>query len=92
MKVLFTDNVETDLDVTNRAWGEIVDIMLHPDEPPPSNEPTVYLKYVPSYILVKLNCTRASQLDRLDKSVIPVEVATATMKIEVQKGAGKVVT
>jgi len=50
------------------------------------------LKYVPSYILVKLNRTRASQLDRLDESVIPVEVATTTMKIKVQTGAGKVVT
>jgi hypothetical protein len=57
MKVLVTDNVETDLDVTNGAWGEIFDIILHPDKPPPSDKPTVYLKYVPSYILVKLNRT-----------------------------------
>ena len=92
MKVLVTDNVETDLDVTNGARGEIVDIILHPDEPPPRDEPIVYLKYVPSYILVKLNRTRASQLDGLDESVIPVEVATTTMKIKVETEAGRVVT
>jgi len=82
MKVLVTDKVETDLEVTNGARGEI-DIILHPDEPTPGDEPTVYLKYMPSYILAKLNRTRASQLDGLDKSVIPVEVATTTMNIKV---------
>jgi hypothetical protein len=60
IKVLVTDNVETDLDVTNRVRGEIVDIILHPDKSPPSNKPTVYLKYVLSYVLVKLNHTGAS--------------------------------
>ena len=32
MKVMVTDNVETDLDITNGARGEIVGIVLHPDE------------------------------------------------------------
>ena len=90
MKILVTDNVEMDLDVTNGAQGEIVNIILQPDEPPPGDKPTIYLKYVPSYILVKLNRTWASQLDRLDESAIPVEVATTTMKLKVQTGAGKV--
>ena len=83
MKFLVTDHVKTDLDVTNGVWGQIVDIILHPNMPPPSVKPTVYLKYMPSYILVKLNCIWASQLDRLDESVIPVEVATTTMKMKV---------
>ena len=34
MKVMVTQNVETDLDITNGARGKIVDIVLHPDEPP----------------------------------------------------------
>ena len=89
---LVINNVKTDLDVTNGAWREIVNIILDPDEPPHGDKPTVYLKYVPSYILVKLNCTWASQLDGLDESVIPVEVTTTIMKIKVQTEAGKVVT
>ena len=61
MKVLVTDNIETDLDVTNGAQGEIVDIILHPNELPiDENEPVVYLQYIPAYILVKLSHTRAS--------------------------------
>jgi hypothetical protein len=32
MKVMVTSNIKTDLDVTNGAHGEIVDIILHPDE------------------------------------------------------------
>ena len=58
MKVLVTDNIKTDLDVTNGAQGEIADIILHPDEPPISDsDPVVYLQYVPAYILVKLSRT-----------------------------------
>lgn len=30
---MVTNNVETDLDITNGARGEIMDIVLHPDEP-----------------------------------------------------------
>ena len=54
MKVMVTANIETDLDVTNGARGEIVDIILHPDEPPLGDDSIVTLKYLPSYILVKM--------------------------------------
>ena len=84
MKVLVTDNVEMDLNVTNGARGRIVDIMLHPEEPAIGNEPIVWLKYIPAYILVKLAHTQASRLEGLDKAVIPVEVASTTMQITVQ--------
>ncbi|KIL59325.1 hypothetical protein M378DRAFT_59006, partial [Amanita muscaria Koide BX008] len=59
MKILVTDNVETDLDVTNGARGVIEDIILHPDEPAIGDSPLVNLKYLPAYILVKLCRTRA---------------------------------
>lgn len=92
MKVMVTDNVKTDLDVTNGTWGEIVDIILHPDEPPISNDPVVHLKYLPAYLLVKLACTQASQLKGLDKAVIPIEPAMMTMGISVPTPNCKVVT
>jgi hypothetical protein len=78
MKVMVTENVETDLDLTNGARGEIVSIVLHPDEPPPGDESVVTLKHLPAYVLIKLSWTRAMQLDGLDKNVIPVEMATRT--------------
>jgi hypothetical protein len=59
MKVMVTSNIETDLDVTNGARGEIVDIILHHNEPPLGDDPIVTLQHLPLYILVKLKQTRA---------------------------------
>ncbi|OCH93887.1 hypothetical protein OBBRIDRAFT_711095, partial [Obba rivulosa] len=60
MKVMVTANVTMDLDITNGAHGEVVDIVLDPREPPaPEGQTTVHLKYPPVYILVKLARTRA---------------------------------
>ena len=64
MKVLVTENIEIDLDLTNGTRGEIVDIVLHPDEPPIGNTPVVHLKvhltgkYMSTYIPVKLSRIR----------------------------------
>ena len=88
---MITVNIETDLDVMNGARGKIVDI-LHPDEPPLSNEPIVTLKHFPSYILVKIQRTHASQLDGLSKGIIPVEVATCNLQIKVHSNGGKYIT
>ena len=89
MKVMVTENVETGLDITNGARGEIVDIILDPNKPPISNDPIVTLKHLPTYILVKMARTRATQLEGLDKNVIPVQVATHNFQIKVQQVSGK---
>ena len=89
MEVMVTQNVETGLDVTNGARGEIVYMVLHPDEPAIGDEPLVRLKYLPNYILVKLNRTRATQLDVHEASVIPVEVSTKMFRINIQGPDGK---
>jgi ATP-dependent exoDNAse (exonuclease V) alpha subunit len=88
MKVMVTDNIETDLDITNGARGEIVDIILHPDEPPIGNSPVVHLQYVPSYVLVKLTRTRAAPLEGLQENVIPIEPAITTYRIKIQQDKG----
>ena len=54
MRVMVTENVETDLDITNGACGEIVGIVLHEEEPPLAQGAVVKLRYLPAYILVKL--------------------------------------
>ena len=77
MKVMVTENVETDLDITNGARGTIIDIMLSPDEPVVSDlHATIKLQQLLVCILVKLNRTWATQLDGLEGSTIPVEPAT----------------
>ena len=91
MKVMVTENVKTDLDVTNGARGEIVDIILDPDEPPISNEPVITLKRLPAYILVKMAHTRAMQLEGLKEGVIPVQVALHNFQIKVRQVGGKYV-
>ena len=92
MKVMVTSNIETDLDVMNGARGEIVDIILHPDEPPLGDDPIVTLQHLPSYILVKLKRTRVERLEGLDEGVIPVEVATRSFQIKVRTSNSKYTT
>lgn len=86
MRVMVTQNVQTDLDITNGARGEIVDIVLHPDEPPfDTEERVVTLKYLPVYVLVKLSRTKATRLEGLEDCVIPVEPVSQTFQIKVDK-------
>ena len=72
MKVMVTENLETDLDITNGARGTITDIVLHPKEPPLPDTPIVRLMHLPSYILIKLNRTKASPLPGLETSMVPL--------------------
>src|SRR5271170_6891262 len=46
MRVMVTRNIETDLDITNGARGEITEIVLHPDEPLIGKQAVVELKYL----------------------------------------------
>ncbi|TFY81855.1 hypothetical protein EWM64_g2158 [Hericium alpestre] len=83
MNVMVTTNVETDLDVTNGARGDVVGIVLHPEEPAFGDEPIVHLKHLPIYILVKMRRTRATRLAGLDESVIPIEPGVQTFQIKI---------
>ena len=89
MKVMVTQNLITDLDITNGARATIVDIWLHPDEPAITDvQPILKLKHLPVCILVKLHHTRTSQLKGLEESVIPVEPTTQTYRITCQGTEG----
>ena len=93
MKVMVTQNIETDLDITNGAWGTIVDIWLHTDKSPISRqEPLIKLKYLPVCILVKLDRTRATRLKDLEESVIPVEPTCQPYHINSRTAEGTFVT
>ncbi len=89
MQVLVTDNIETDLDLTNGARGEIIDIILHPDEPLPGDDAITELQYLPLYLLVKMTRTRASRLEGLEEGVIPVEPKQTSMRITFKTGPMK---
>lgn len=89
MKVMVTQNVETDLDITNGARRTVVDFLLHPQEPTLTvEEGVVHLKHMPPYILVQLSRTRTSQLPGLQVAVIPVEPVCKTYSIRYTSTTG----
>ena len=92
MKVMVTVNLETDLDMTNGARVSIVGIMLNPKGPPLPNTPIVRLKFLPSYILVKMDRTQTSQLRGWAEGVIPITPVIQYYRIQVKNAPGKYVT
>ena len=92
MKVMVTQNVQTDLDITNGACGTVIDIMLSPDEPPTTaTQNVIKPKGLPVCILVKLDHTQVSQLKDLDEGVIPVEPVCKTIQIKATSTEGKII-
>ena len=72
MKVMVTQNIETDLDLTNGARDKIVVIVL--------NEPVIdekksliKLEKMLLYFLMKLECTPVRPLSGLPQNVIPIQ-------------------
>ena len=92
MKVMVTNNLQTDLDIMNSAHGVITDIILDPDEPEPGDDPVITLKYLPACILIKLSRTRAGQLPGLESGVIPIQRVSCAMQIKVGKDKTRTVT
>ena len=85
MKVMVTNNIATDLDITNGARGTIVDIFLNPEELPLEDGAIISLKHLPQCVLLKLNRTRAARLKGLDDGVIPIFPAKCSMQITLGK-------
>lgn len=82
MKVMMTWNTQTEIDLANGARGEIVDIVLHPDEPEyDRSQREVDLRYPPLYVLVKFERTRASQLLGLAEKVLPIRPWTFAQQL-----------
>ncbi|KAJ3559330.1 hypothetical protein NM688_g415 [Phlebia brevispora] len=84
MKVMVTLNIHTDIDITNGARGEVVDIILQPEESASLDAQTVILSTPPAYVLVRLERTRLPALPGLEPSVIPIE--PVSMKFPIQVG------
>jgi hypothetical protein len=71
-QVMVTFNIDTDIDVANGTRAVVENIVLDPDEPPFGTQQYVYLKFMPLYILVRLEQTRACTLQGLVENVIPI--------------------
>jgi ATP-dependent exoDNAse (exonuclease V) alpha subunit len=84
MRVLVTENIEKELDLTNGTRGEVVDIVLDPREPPlPDDANTVLLHYLPPLILVRVfrDPSKSRTLPGLEQDVTPIEPATHWIQI-----------
>ncbi|KAI5987011.1 hypothetical protein EDD15DRAFT_2174257 [Pisolithus albus] len=58
MKVMVTENVETDLDIANGSRGVVVGIICHPEETHTNdNVAQVSLQRLPLFILVQMDRT-----------------------------------
>lgn len=92
MKVMVTENVETDLDITNGARGTVVGVVCHPEEPTLSDDnENMRLQRLPLFILVKMERTRTSKLTNLEESVIPIQPASRTFRIKIKEKGKDVV-
>jgi hypothetical protein len=91
MKVMVTFNVQTDLDVSNGARGEIVDIMLDEHEPDLPSESIISLTYPPLYVLVRLTRTKASALEGLPQGIIPITAIERTYSFQDVNGTKQTV-
>jgi hypothetical protein len=90
MKVMVTENMETDLDVANGAQGEITRIVLHPAEPPVDQaQAIIKLRYLPLYLLIKLTKTKATQLAGLEHNVIPVQPVATNYRVKMKLSNGQ---
>lgn len=83
-RVMVTENINTELDIANGSRGEIVDIVLGPNEPCLQVTNGIWkLQHPPLYILVKMQRTKTEGLDGLEERVIPVQPAQRAMYINV---------
>lgn len=91
MEVMVTYNVATDLDVANGARGRVHDIVLGANEPAVAKgESVVKLESMPSYLLIKLDRTKAEQLPGLPAGVLPLEPITKSFTIKVKEPSGTI--
>ena len=91
MKAMVTNNLQTDLDITNGARGVVVDILLNRGEPPLEEGSTVTLKHLPECVLVKLDRTRAAALPHLGEGVIPIRPVSSNIQVHI-RGKSRTIT
>ena len=87
MPVMVTINLRTELDVANGMRGEIVGIIMDErEEIPKEHSSKTRLQYPMQLILVKLQLTKAPQLDGLpaNTGTIPISPISKTFHINVE--------
>ena len=86
--VMVTLNILTDLDVANGVQGIIEGIVLdeHESQTITKKTQTIHLQYPLWYVLVRLDRTKALQLQGLAQNVIPITPVTKTFTTTTKDG------
>lgn len=92
MRVMILFNIDTELDIANGARGVVTEIVLHEDEEADTTQDRANLTHIPMYINVKLDRTKAGQLEGLDSLEIPIEPLEKEFKIQMPDGSPRTVT
>jgi hypothetical protein len=85
--VMVTVNVDTDMDLANGTRGTVEEIILAEDEPQVGSEQVVMLEKMPLLLLVRLEKTRATQIEGLAPNVIPIHPFDTKTKVAYRKGS-----
>ena len=88
MKVMVTLNVSTNLNMTNGARSHIVGSTRRERGETSERTHSVRLQYPPLYVLMSMNRTKVSTLDKLEPSIFPVEPLTRTFVVTTANGNG----
>lgn len=87
MEVMVTYNVETDLDVANGSRGRIIDVVLDEEEPAfEGDRSEVDLHFMPAFLLIKMDRTRADTLPGLPTGVLPLEPMSKSFVVNLLNG------
>jgi len=89
LKVMVTHNISTTHQIANRAWGEIVRIILDPCEDPKEQDGAqdVELSYPPACVLIQLNSYGLMSIQDLDPGVIPIFLIDQSFQISMQSAS-----
>ena len=86
MEVMVTNNIATNLNITNRACSKITEIILSKIELPLDNTPVVHLVNMPLCIMVRFYSICASTLEGLVERVVPIEPMVTCIEVKMKVG------
>ena len=87
-----TQNLHTELDITNSARSVLVDIVLNHAEPIPSpSARIVHLQYPPAFVLVKLDHSHTPRFSTERETVIPISPIQKSIRVNLTENSKKII-
>ena len=72
-KVIITTSIDTDMDMSNGVWGQVVHIWADPQEPAGNGESLVHdMQYPPACMFIKMERFRLGEVVGMEVSTYPI--------------------